>query len=125
MTTFTSILLSGRKMPIRQAYWSDLRPAAEVAAAAFIEDELFGHLLNPHRREYPEDFIRFFEQDFRSKWLQRKYVFLVAVDVEGDGGKVVGLGTWERQGGAGTRKEFGVLDPSLLSQSHVRGPRWD
>ncbi|KAE9375094.1 putative GNAT family acetyltransferase [Stipitochalara longipes BDJ] len=81
-------------MPIRPANYGDLRPAAEVAAAAFIEDSLFGELMHPHRHQYPEDFIRFWEQEFRVKWLQPKYSFLVAIS---DGGKVVGLAIWERE----------------------------
>jgi hypothetical protein len=100
-------------MPIRPANYGDLRPAAEVAAAAFVEDELFGILLHPHRREYWEDFVRYFEQDFRVKWLQRKYVILVAIDEEG---KVVGVAKWGRQGDRGRAREFAVLDPSMSSR---------
>lgn len=93
-------------MTIRQANYSDLRPAAEVAAAAFINDDLFGQLMHPHRHKYPEGFVGFWEQYFRAKWLQPKYTFLVAI---GGSGKVVGLAIWERENEG---REFGSLDPS-------------
>jgi hypothetical protein len=115
----TSRGLSTFKMPIRQANYSDLRPAAEVAAAAFLEDELFGELMHPYRHQYPEDFIHAWQQDFRAKWLQRAYVFLVAVD---DNGKVVGLATWEREC---EERQYGHLDPSSSLQSDLGGLRWD
>jgi hypothetical protein len=98
-------------MPIRPANYSDLRPAAESAAAAFDGEELFGALLHPHRHEYWEDYVHYFERDFRLKWLQRKYVILVAVDEEG---KVVGMAKWERQGDGGKARKFGRLDPSMF-----------
>jgi hypothetical protein len=104
-------------MPTRRANYSDLRPAAEVAAAAFVEEELFGTLLHPHRREYWEDYVRFFEQDFRVKWLQRTYVILVAVD---ELGKVVGIAKWERQGDGGKARGLGLLDPSMCSIEECR-----
>jgi hypothetical protein len=100
-------------MPSRPANYSDLLPAAEVAAAAFVEDELFGVLLHPHRCEYWEDFVRYFEHDFRVKWLQRRYVILVAMNEDG---KVVGVAKWERQGDGGRAREFAVLDPSMSSR---------
>jgi len=93
-------------MPIRQANYNDLRAAAEVAAIAFTEDSLFGELMHPHRHEYPEEFTRFWEQEFRVKWLQPKYTFLVAVD---DRDKVVGLAIWERESES---RKFGRVDPS-------------
>jgi len=106
-------------MPIRQANYSDLRPAAEVAAAAFLEDELFGELMHPYRHQYPQDFIHAWQQDLRAKWLQQVYVFLVAVD---DNGKVVGLATWEREC---EERQFGLLDPSSSLQSDLGDLRWD
>jgi len=92
-------------MPIRQAHYGDLRPAAEVAAAAFTDDSLFGELMHPHRHEHPEDFIRYWEHEIRIKWLQPKYTVLVAVE---DGDQVVGLAIWERENES---RRFGSLDP--------------
>jgi hypothetical protein len=95
-------------MPIREARYSDLRAAAEVAAAGFNDEELFGALMHPHRAQYYDDYVRFFEQDFRALWLQRKYVFLVAVDEPE--GRVVGIGKWLRKGEGGRKRELGALD---------------
>jgi GNAT superfamily N-acetyltransferase len=99
-------------MTIREARYSDLRPAAEVAATAFVEDELFGKLMHPHRREYPQDFVRFFEEYLRIQWFDHTFVILVAIDPPS--GKIVGVGKWERQGKGGRRRLFSRLDPRSL-----------
>jgi hypothetical protein len=99
------------KMTIREAQYSDLRAAAELAAAAFIDDELFV-LMHPHRHEYPEDFVRSFERELRVQWFDPKHVILVAVDPPS--GKVVGVAKWERQGDGGRKREFSIFDPRSL-----------
>ena len=83
-------------MAIRKATRGDLRAMAEVAAAAFMDEELLGVLMHPHRKEYPEDFIGFFERKFFSHWYDPRYHFLVALDKVS--GKVVAVAQWERQG---------------------------
>jgi hypothetical protein len=102
-------------MRIREARYSDLRAAAEVAAAGFNDEQLFGTLMHPHRDKYYDDFVRFFEQDFRVQWLQHKYVFLVAVDEPS--GKVVGVGKWKRKGKGGKR-ELSAFDPRSYIPIH-------
>lgn len=69
---------------------------AEVAAAAFMNEELFGELMHPHRKEYPEDFILFFERKFWSHWYDPNHHFLVGLDKVT--GKVVAVAEWNRQG---------------------------
>jgi hypothetical protein len=98
-------------MRIREARFSDLRAIAEVAAAAFADEELFGRLMHPHRNEYPEDFITFFEHKFLAHWVDHKRVILVSLGTES--GKVVGVADWERQGHGVRKRELANVDPRV------------
>ena len=42
-------------MPIREATWTDLLPASNLAAAAFFDDPFSGVFLRPYRHKYPHD----------------------------------------------------------------------
>jgi len=97
-------------MAIRKARRGDLRAMAEVLAAAFFNEELFGELMHPHRHEYPEDFVNFFERRIWSHWFEYQRTILVSEDPES--GKVVGVADWERQGNnAQTTTGLARLDP--------------
>jgi hypothetical protein len=84
---------------IRDAQISDFHTMAQVMAAAFMEEELFGDLINPHRHSYPDDFIMFFEREIWSHWYDwnRRYL----VNCEEETGRILGVAQWERQGGGG------------------------
>lgn len=73
---------------------------AEVAAAAFVDEELWGVLMHPLRKEYPEDFVSFFQTKFLRQWFDSRREVLVGLD--GPMGKVVAYAIWERQGVAET-----------------------
>ena len=95
-------------MTIRKALRSDLRAMAEVSAAAFMDEELFGELMHPHRKEYPEDFILYFERKFLSHWYDPRHHFVVGLDKVS--GRVVAAAEWERQGASlswGNSLDFG------------------
>lgn len=97
-------------MAIRKARHGDLRAMAEVLAAAFLNEELFGELMHPHRHEYPEDFIKFFERRIWAHWFEYQRAILVSEDPAS--GKVVGVADWERQGkNARITTNLGRLDP--------------
>lgn len=83
-------------MTIREAKHSDLRAMAEVAAAAFMDEELFGELMHPHRKEYPEAFITYYERRLLKHWNDQNSRFFVGLDKTT--GKVIALAQWERQG---------------------------
>ena len=83
-------------MAIRKATLGDVRAMAEAAAAAFMEEELFGKLMHPHRKEYPEDFVHYFEGKFVKHWDDPNHHFLVGLEKET--GRVVAVADWERQG---------------------------
>ncbi|OAQ80712.1 GNAT family acetyltransferase [Purpureocillium lilacinum] len=85
------------KMPaIRKARRSDIRAMAESAAAAFMDEELWGKVMHPHRKEYPGDFVLGFERKILRNWHHPRRRFLVGLDRHS--GKVVGFAEWERQG---------------------------
>jgi hypothetical protein len=84
-------------MSIREAKYSDLRAMAEAAAAAFMDEELFGELMHPHRKEHPQDFVAYFERRFLRHWNDPHARFLVGLDEQT--GKVVAVAQWLRMGG--------------------------
>ncbi len=98
-------------MAIRKARRDDIRAMADVLAAAFLNEELFGALMHPRRHEYPEDFIRFFERRIWAHWFDYQRSILVSEDPLS--GKVVGVADWERQGKHArlTTKLRTLLDP--------------
>ena len=105
-------------MPIRKAMRSDVRAMAETAAAAFMDEELFGELMHPYRKEYPEDFVRYWEGKFASHWHDPKHHFLVGLD--GKTGKVVAVADWDRQGLSGAASTWSdYLDLSQYLRSLV------
>lgn len=99
---------------IRKATPADQRAMAEVAAAAFVDDDVFGRFMFPHRREYPEDYIAMWERGLWVKATDYTREYLVSVD-EGSG-KVVAWAGWVRVGpGAATRENpIGLRKLSLL-----------
>lgn len=82
-------------MAIRKATHDDVRVMAEVAAAAWADEELYGRLMHPHRKTYPEDFVKFFERKILRGWYMPNRHFVVGVDPRSQ--KVVAFAAWERQ----------------------------
>jgi hypothetical protein len=95
-------------MAIRKARRGDLRAIAEIQAAAFLNEELFGQLMHPRRHEYPEDFIKYFERRVWGHWFDTHRTIIVSEDPTS--GKVVGVADWERQG-KNAATSLGRLDP--------------
>lgn len=102
-------------MTIREIVPSDLQAIAEVCAVAFMDEEclfpslhfhpswptnltnpVYGGLMHPYRREYPEDFVSFFFYKFGKHWFDNTRMLLVSVD--DDSGTIVGFSDWNRQG---------------------------
>lgn len=89
-------------MSIRAAIPADYPRMAEVAAAAFMEDDVYGRFMFPHRREYPADYIHQWERRIRMYATMPVYEHQVSVDALT--GTVVAWGCWERIGpGAAAR----------------------
>jgi hypothetical protein len=105
--------MSKSEIQIRFARFADLQSIARVMGAAFFDDDLFGDIIHPHRKQYPDDVNLY--------WLRRAYVnfwnyrwrWLVAVDVDASTGKevVVGVAQWERMGSGGDALEPPLYDP--------------
>lgn len=82
------------KMPIRLATWSDLLPASKLLAAAFHNDDLFGHFVHPCRNEFPEDVYLYWLRFLREAYWTEPGEFL-AVSYSDDGA-VTGVAHWIR-----------------------------
>lgn len=101
-------------MAIREAKEEDLQAIAEVLAAAFQDEEckshfrtftyehlltyhaVFGGLKHPNRKEYPDDFVKYFYYKIgQHLYLSSRRVLVATDDVSS---KVVGIADWERQG---------------------------
>ncbi|RMD39201.1 hypothetical protein DV735_g5930, partial [Chaetothyriales sp. CBS 134920] len=50
---------------IRQATLSDVEQIAQVFAAGFIDDDVFGRFMHPRRREYPLDWLAHWQREIR------------------------------------------------------------
>ncbi|KAG8407487.1 hypothetical protein J3459_017606 [Metarhizium acridum] len=83
-------------MTIREAKYSDVREMAQAAAAAFKDEELFGELMHPRRKEYPHDFVTYFERRFLRHWSDPNCHLVAGLDETT--GKVIACAQWEKQG---------------------------
>ncbi len=97
------------KMMLREVQKGEFRAVGEVFAAAFFDEEMFGDMIHPHRREYPQDFVRFFQYREWNNSFSRKHRLVVATDT--NSGKIVGVADWERQGKGGEELDYRCLDP--------------
>lgn len=87
-------------MPIRQANYGDLLPAAQVVAAAFFEEDLFGPVMHPHRHQYPADMYLWFLAQLRKDFFQPRAVILVS-HLPASPNTITGVGVWVRKGPGG------------------------
>ncbi|KFY29441.1 hypothetical protein V493_02358 [Pseudogymnoascus sp. VKM F-4281 (FW-2241)] len=90
-------------MPIRDAIPADYPRMAEVAAAAFMEDDVYGRFMFPHRRQYPDDYISQWERRIKIYATMPEYEHQVAVDELT--GSVVAWACWERIGPGAAARE--------------------
>ncbi|GAB7352978.1 hypothetical protein MBLNU459_g3545t1 [Dothideomycetes sp. NU459] len=87
-------------MPIRQATYGDLLPAAQVAAAAFFEEDLFGPVMHPYRHQYPADVSLWFLRQLRKDFFHARAVLLVSHPASSPN-TITGLSVWIRKGPGG------------------------
>lgn len=86
---------------VRLATLADIPQMAEVFAAGFIDDDVFGRYMHPKRREYPNDWLRHWNKDLRNHLLNPAAKCYVRVD---DQGKVKGCVMMVRIGQGGEAK---------------------
>jgi GNAT superfamily N-acetyltransferase len=55
---------------VRLATLADASAMAAVFAAGFIDDDVFGRFMHPHRHTYPADWLQYWERDMRRLILQ-------------------------------------------------------
>ncbi|KAK2750444.1 hypothetical protein FQN57_003924 [Myotisia sp. PD_48] len=87
-------------MRIRRFEPADLRSASVVSVEALMEDILYA-LLNPKRKEYPDEFRAGFERRLRAESVTPGFVLYVAITDskdEGEPNQVMGYAIWERRG---------------------------
>jgi len=106
--------------PLRLARFTDHAAMARTLSLAFWDDVLFGHLIHPHRAQYPHDSDLYWLRRIQVHWWDWSHVFLVTVDVEETTGAeiVTGVAHWSRMGGGG-----GVGRESLAP--HAPLASWD
>lgn len=65
---------------IRQAALADIPQMADVFAAGFIDDDVFGRFMHPKRREYPQDWLRYWTWDLRKHFADPAALCFVHLD---------------------------------------------
>lgn len=87
-------------MPIRPATFTDLLPASQAMAAAFADEELFGGVLHPHRKEYPGDMYLFFLRLLRVTYYASPDDHILLSTSTSDSGAeeaIMGVAIWTRK----------------------------
>jgi hypothetical protein len=102
-------MASDSKFHLRAAGLGDVTAIARVWTSAFFDDEIIGHLMHPHRIDYPDDVYWFLLRGIRERFWDWRHQFIVAVDEKG---KVVGAADWRRLGKGGEKRELWTMDPS-------------
>lgn len=89
-------------MPLREASFADLVPAAKVLAAAFKDESLHGDHFHPYRKQYPNDMYLYFLRKLRLGWantpVDHRIVLACNGPEAGDSdGLITGVAIWERK----------------------------
>jgi len=94
-------------MPLRLANYADLPRISEILAAAFYDEQLNDYFF-PHRRQYPDDYVRAWHHNVVEKWWNYDSIWLVNYEhADGKRDEVVGVAQWCRAG-AGSEALWGL-----------------
>lgn len=88
-------------MYLRCARPEDEPLLVSICTRAFFDDDLFGRVIHPFRKTYPDDVQIYWHETLRREWALPRTQILVAIEEpkdEQDMEIVVGLAIWERQG---------------------------
>jgi hypothetical protein len=97
---------------LRDARYNELAEIAHVMAQAFWEDNLFGDLIHPHRKMYPNDVDLYWLRRARVNFWDYRWKWLVAVSKDESGRETIaGIAQWARLGDGGRKLECSYLDP--------------
>lgn len=99
-------------LKLRDATYGDLPEISHVMGLAFFNDNLFGDIIHPHRKEYPSDVDLYWLRRARINFWDYRYKWLVAVDAGEDGKETIaGIAQWTRFGSGGKSLECRWYDP--------------
>ena len=97
---------------IRLALFSEQRELARVYTAAFWDDILFGELIHPRRKEFPEDNQLYWLRRIQVYWWDYTHHFIVSTAVDKQGNEIIaGVAHWSRMGTGGRAAGLGWWDP--------------
>jgi hypothetical protein len=99
------------KHHLRAAHISDLPSIARIWTSAFFDDEIIGHIMHPHRNQYPDDVYWFLLRGIRERFWDWRHQFMVVTVQEGFSERVVGAADWRRLGKGGEKMELWTGDP--------------
>ncbi|KAK6081146.1 acetyltransferase [Seiridium cupressi] len=92
----------GSAIKQREARYSDILAIARANASSFFDDSLFGDLIHPRRKEYPDDVYLFYLRSLRIGFWDYRTKWLVAVAEDANGKEtIVGFAKWLRVGSGG------------------------
>ncbi|KAF9692664.1 hypothetical protein EKO04_009737 [Ascochyta lentis] len=129
-------------MYLRDAQPTDEPLMAAICTRAFFDDDLFGRVIHPQRSTYRNDVQIYWHEWLRQAWSCPRSRLVLAVAVEDQQERIVGVAIWERQGddeGAQrASKDFKdpgpwpkldstqnrALDPSKKTILHDSEPYW-
>ena len=105
---------------IRPALFSEQRELARVYTAAFWDDILFGDLIHPHRKEFPEDNELYWLRRIQVYWWDYTHHFIVSTAADKQGNEIIaGVAHWSRMGTGGRVAGLGWWDPRKSDLEHV------
>lgn len=102
----------------RDASYGDLAEISHMLALAFRDDYVWGDVMHPHRRAYPEDLDLWFLQRVRVAYWDYRWKWLVATDTDSKGREaIVGCAQWHRKGKGGRNMDLWWFDPRQWNYS--------
>jgi GNAT superfamily N-acetyltransferase len=114
-TTSNPANAATKSVNLRRAHFVDQQSMARALSLAFWDDVLFGHLIHPHREQYPHDSDLYWLRRIQVNWWDWSHVFLVTTDVDEKTRSevVTGVAHWSRMGKTGATS--GWLDPTNVA----------
>ncbi|RMZ89900.1 hypothetical protein DV736_g2870, partial [Chaetothyriales sp. CBS 134916] len=103
--------MSNHATPTRQASLADVQQVAQVFAAGFIDDDVFGRFMHPKRREYPADWLRYWQREIKQHLVDASALLYVRTDASG----IVKGCCAMRRLGQGTQAEDRASSASLVA----------
>ena len=79
----TASALDMSRNTIRRATLTDVPQLAEVFAAGFMDDDVFGRFMHPKRKEFPEDWLRWWNKEISKHIIDPAGLSFVGVDSQG------------------------------------------